>query len=338
MQITLKQLEVFRAVVVSGSITKASRRLGLSQPTVSQQVAKLEETLGAQLMKRNRTGTIELTPAGEFWFKNASELTKRLDTIIMDHEAQFGHGNLAVRLGTTPTLRGRFAAALARIVLEESEVARFDLSWGINSDEVVNQLRLHQINFAIVNAVAIEEDHSSNVVTPIYHDRIAWVVPDEIPESAMVVALSGDEAPFAAYPALERHATIGPNAPMQPATDNWYRNYMPTSAPVFGTMTYLTAVELVAEGLCTSHCPLSLLPNLPTSVSSRLRWYKIPDFGRDIVLTVPKHLLSLRPYARVHTRICEFFTNEYRTEMATPEVRDFSDLVKKSGRPLIAAE
>ena len=42
MDITLKQLQIFQAVVVAGSITKASRRVGLSQPSISQQLAKLE--------------------------------------------------------------------------------------------------------------------------------------------------------------------------------------------------------------------------------------------------------------------------------------------------------
>lgn len=43
MDITFKQLEIFRWVVVAGSITKASHRIGLSQPSISQQLAKLEK-------------------------------------------------------------------------------------------------------------------------------------------------------------------------------------------------------------------------------------------------------------------------------------------------------
>ena len=69
LDISLKQLEMFRAVVVAGSITKASRRMGLSQPSISQQLAKLEELLETPLLRRNRTGLISLTPAGEYWFR-----------------------------------------------------------------------------------------------------------------------------------------------------------------------------------------------------------------------------------------------------------------------------
>lgn len=330
MSISLKQLEIFRAVVVSGSITKASRRVGLSQPTISQQIAKIEEILDVQLLVRNRSGVVELTTAGEYWFKAATDLTKRFDGFVNEHHSRFGDGKFTVRLGTTPTLRGRFASAVARLVLDEDRLTRFELSYGINSSEVVNQLRLHQINFAIVNSIAIEEDHASNVVTPVFQDKIAWAVPDEIPHSALVRLLSGDETVIKKYPALGRFATIGPDAPMQPASDNWYRHFIPNAEPTFGAMTYITAVELVAEGLCTSHCPLSLLPNLPGSVSSKLRWYVIPDFGREIVLVVPKHLLSLGPYSQLHGRMLDFIKTEYSGEMTSPEVMCMTTLLDES--------
>lgn len=58
-----KLLETFVAVVHTGSISAAARRLGLSQPTVSQQVKSLERTLGTPLFSREG-GRVELTAAG----------------------------------------------------------------------------------------------------------------------------------------------------------------------------------------------------------------------------------------------------------------------------------
>ncbi len=330
MSVSLRQLEIFRAVVVSGSITKASKRLGVSQPTMSQQLAKIEETLDVQLLIRNRSGVVELTYAGEYWFKAANDMIKRFDGYLSEHKSKFGEGKFSVRLGTTPTLRGRFASAVARMVLEDDQLTRFDLFWGLNSSDVVEQLLLHNVNFAIVNSVAVEPALASHQVTPVYRDRIAWVVPDEVPESALVETLSGNPAALQKYPGLGRHVTLGPEAPMQPASDDWYRHYVPQSNPTFGAMTYLSAVEFAAEGLCTCHCPLSLLPNLPSSVASRLRWYVIPDFGRDIVLVVPKHLLSLRPYAQLHARVLEFVKSDYSGEMVSPEVLDMATLLSKA--------
>lgn len=58
-----KLLEVFLAVVHTGSISAAARRLNFSQPTVSQQMKALERTMDVQLFTREG-GRIELTAAG----------------------------------------------------------------------------------------------------------------------------------------------------------------------------------------------------------------------------------------------------------------------------------
>lgn len=327
MSISLKQLEVFTSVVVAGSITKASRRIGLSQPSISQQLAKLEEKLGTQLILRNRTGQVELTSAGEFWLKSATDLLRRYDAAIEDHIARFSEGNVTIRLGTTPTLRGRFASAVARIALQEDKFARFEQTWGLNSAELVERLRLHQLNCAIVNSVSIEEDRSSYNITPIFKDRIAWVVPKEIPMSAIRKAMRGEGGASTQFMALNRYVTIGPGAPLQPASDDWYRNSLPEAAPVFGTMTYVAAVDLVAEGLATAHCPLSLLPNLPSSISRKLRWFFIDGLARDIVLVMPKHLLTLPAYARINNKLQEFAQNQYQQEMISSAVAPMSSVL-----------
>lgn len=58
-----KLLEVFLAVVHTGSISAAARRLNFSQPTVSQQMKALERIMDVQLFHREG-GRIELTAAG----------------------------------------------------------------------------------------------------------------------------------------------------------------------------------------------------------------------------------------------------------------------------------
>jgi LysR family transcriptional regulator, low CO2-responsive transcriptional regulator len=52
----LRQLETFLAVIEARSFHEAGRRLGYSQPTVSQHVRKLEEALGTSLIERSPSG------------------------------------------------------------------------------------------------------------------------------------------------------------------------------------------------------------------------------------------------------------------------------------------
>jgi len=315
MDISLKQLEIFTSVVVAGSITNASRRIQLSQPSISQQLAKLEERLGTQLIRRSRTGPIELTAAGEYWFKSSTDLLRRYHSILEDHKVRFSEQSVTIRMGMTPTLRGRFAGAVARIMLQEDPQARFEQVWALNSMELVERLRVHQLNCALVNSIAIEEDRSSYSVTPVFTDQLAWVVPRQVPIKLIRKALRGDASAIEQAPALGRYVGVGPGAPMQAATDDWYRNYLPEATATFGALTYPGAIDLVAEGVATAHCPVSLLPNLPESVARQLRWYAIEALTRDIVLVMPKHLLTLPAYSRIYARMQEFAHSQYAGEM-----------------------
>ncbi|KAA9130194.1 hydrogen peroxide-inducible genes activator [Marinihelvus fidelis] len=100
---TLKQLEYLDAVVRAGSFRQAALKLGVSQPTITAQIAALEDTLGVILLERSRTGTLP-TSAGR-------ELLPHIETIrgavssIRDHARFVGTGGSGIhRLGVPPTL------------------------------------------------------------------------------------------------------------------------------------------------------------------------------------------------------------------------------------------
>ena len=197
MDITFKQLEIFRWVVVAGSITKASHRIGLSQPSISQQLAKMEETLDVQLIVRNRTGSVSMTPPGEYWFKASEDILSRMAVAKSDHERRFRRASVVLRLGATPVLRGHFTAAAARIAQSAPGFAKFELVYDQNSGNLVEQLRMHQINFAIVAESAIHNDQSSFATSRLFEDKIAWAVPSSL-----------SEAEIAALPILARGSAL----------------------------------------------------------------------------------------------------------------------------------
>ncbi|KEO54943.1 hydrogen peroxide-inducible genes activator [Thioclava pacifica] len=71
---TLRQLEYFQALAEAGNFRKAAERVGVSQPSLSQQIANLEAVLGATLVERGRGGAV-LTAAGR-------EMRARVDGIL----------------------------------------------------------------------------------------------------------------------------------------------------------------------------------------------------------------------------------------------------------------
>lgn len=61
LDVTPRQLQTFLVVLQEGNFTAAARRLGMSQPTVSRQVATLERSLGVRLFDRH---TRRVRPTG----------------------------------------------------------------------------------------------------------------------------------------------------------------------------------------------------------------------------------------------------------------------------------
>lgn len=80
----LFQLEQFRAIVECGSISEAARRLYLTQPTLSQNLKKLESEFGCKLFTRTRN-RLHLTPCGEVvleYYKRIAELSAEMITEV----------------------------------------------------------------------------------------------------------------------------------------------------------------------------------------------------------------------------------------------------------------
>jgi DNA-binding transcriptional LysR family regulator len=320
MDFTLKQLQIFRAVVVAGSITKASRRLSLSQPSISQQLAKLEDKVGAQLIQRNRTGIISLTPAGEYWFKVSDEMLRRLDTANAEYRAHYVDNSVTLRMGITPTLRGRFVSKAARIAFEEPGFVKFEMRYALTSAELVEQLNLHQLNCALINVEAIDDDRSSFAVSEVFDDEIALVVPATVPVEDLRRALGRQNGEITGP--LGRYVEVDASIPLRAKTEVWYRDNLPASLPMFSAMTYPAAVDICAEGLATTHCPLSLMPNLPISTLRRLQFYRVKEMSRSVALVMPRHLLTLRPYHRIYKRIEEFCRTDYLDEMMSDNLQE----------------
>src|ERR687889_772283 len=53
--LSLRQIEVFRAIMLAGSVSGAGRMLHVSQPAISRMLALTEDRLGFRLFERQRT-------------------------------------------------------------------------------------------------------------------------------------------------------------------------------------------------------------------------------------------------------------------------------------------
>ena len=96
-----RSLQYLVAIAEYGSYTRAAEALHVSQPTLSQQIKQLEESLQSPLLDRSGR-TVQLTNAGEIYLKHARRAWGELDGGARAiHDVQnLSRGSL--RLGWTP--------------------------------------------------------------------------------------------------------------------------------------------------------------------------------------------------------------------------------------------
>ncbi|MCB2102264.1 MAG: LysR family transcriptional regulator [Rhodobacterales bacterium] len=100
---TLKQLSYLVAIADEGHFGRAAARARIAQPTLSAQLARLEDTLGGRLVDRART-TVALTPLGQEVAARARRALAEVQGIVDLAQASRGGLGGTLRLGVPPTL------------------------------------------------------------------------------------------------------------------------------------------------------------------------------------------------------------------------------------------
>ncbi|TAM70484.1 MAG: LysR family transcriptional regulator [Microbacteriaceae bacterium] len=111
MQYTLRQLEIFVAVAEAGHFGRAAEALHISQPTVSQEINRLERRLGIPLFDRSRRSAT-VTPAGEVMLTEGRLLLRRAANLI-DKVQLFETSRMrTARVIATPSVVNRLLPAV----------------------------------------------------------------------------------------------------------------------------------------------------------------------------------------------------------------------------------
>ena len=133
LNVHMQQLAYLRAVERHGSLTEAARRLGVTQPALSQAIAQLERRLGTPLLERAGRGR-RLTEAGLEVARFASEVLGRAAELrewLQEYEAggagvlrvgMIDAGSLYVLPETVRAFRDASPGVQLRLIVDRSAV------------------------------------------------------------------------------------------------------------------------------------------------------------------------------------------------------------------------
>lgn len=158
----LRDLHYLIAVADLRSFVQAAERCFISQPTLSTQIKKLEDSLGVQIFERSNKRVL-LTEVGEQVVMSARRILQEVEQVkhLAEHARDPLAGNL--RIGAFPTLSTYIFPPLVPLIREQLPKARLILVEE-KTEELIRQLKNAQIDMALLALPVLDESLQSETL------------------------------------------------------------------------------------------------------------------------------------------------------------------------------
>lgn len=124
----LRHLRYFVALADEGSFTRAAERIYVAQPTLSQQIRRLEEIIGTPLVQRRREG-LRLTKPGTVLLDASRDVLSLVDEAMSRTRQAAGLDRQHLRVVLPPSLPQCLAVTTTSLLRSAAEAADVDLTW-----------------------------------------------------------------------------------------------------------------------------------------------------------------------------------------------------------------
>lgn len=259
----LNDLEIFRAVVSEGGITKAANKLHRVQSNITTRVKQLEEKLGVELFLREGK-KLHISPAGQVLLDYADRLLDLADEAREAVRDPRPRGPF--RLGSMEsTASVRLPGPLTKFIQDHPAV-ELEMSTG-NPIEMATRILAGELDAAF-GAEPIPEGPFEKIVA--FREKLA------------MVAAAGHPPINAKAPAPETMIAFENGCPNRRRLEAWYaeRGEMPTKLIEMGS--YHAMLGCVVVGMGVAMVPLSVLGTFPEA--KRLSVHPLPK-GKDVLRT-----------------------------------------------------
>jgi DNA-binding transcriptional LysR family regulator len=126
--VELRHLRYLVAVVDAGTFTHAAERMFVTQPTLSQQIRRLEEMVGTPLLDRRRDG-VRLTAAGTVLLEESRTVLSLIEHGVRRSRQAAGLGRPRLRFALPPQLPEGLAADTAARLWSVAAAAGVEVTW-----------------------------------------------------------------------------------------------------------------------------------------------------------------------------------------------------------------
>lgn len=178
-------LNAFVAIVDAGSFTTAADRLHMTQSTISQQLGRLEQAVGRQLIDR-ASRPVRATASGERLLGHARRilsLQQEAESLLSDPV-----GTASIRIGVPDDIVSNTMSMIFANFSERHREMRLDVTTGLSRD-LAARFKNGEFDIVVVKEAAPSPDHRAT-----FPEAIGWF------ESADLVRQWDDPIPLVAFP------------------------------------------------------------------------------------------------------------------------------------------
>jgi DNA-binding transcriptional LysR family regulator len=148
----MHQLRYFVAVARTGTFSRAAGECSVAQPSLSQQIQKLESEVGERLFERTQRRAI-LTPAGTLFLPHAQSILQTAEQGRQEICEMSGEVRGKIRLGALPTIAPYFLPEIIRLFREKYR----DVELILHEEETLQLLRgleENELDLALISDAA----------------------------------------------------------------------------------------------------------------------------------------------------------------------------------------
>jgi len=290
--ITLHQLKIFWTVAQASSFTKASKILGLAQPSLSQQISKLEDEVGSLLFKRGRS-QMSLTEAGVFLQRRSEIMLSSIEETMVGLR-QFGSGQKGlISIGLLSSVaRNLLPAASEKLAVKFPDIELDILE--ISPVEAIDLLYGRQLSVAVLAEDSIAKSILSFSKTNLFEDPYVLAVPksvsleniknlDELKKSPVSKALSN----IIQFEFGNQH---------KKRIEEWFTSVLPNSKVFAKTRTYEVALSMVQSGRGVAVVPALAARLGGKNLDFDVNLYRTNLPVRKIISLIPSQYVRVEPY------------------------------------------
>jgi LysR family hydrogen peroxide-inducible transcriptional activator len=302
---TITQLEYIVAVDTYRSFVSAAEKCFVTQPTLSMQVQKLEDTLGVKLFDRSKQ-PVTPTEIGIEIISQARILlseSEKIKEIITDRQRELS-GEL--KIGIIPTIAPYILPKILHGFIEKYPQVKL-IVWEQTTEQIIQQLKMGMIDCGILSTPL----HESNLTEiPVFYENfVAYVsknsklskkkniVPDDIDMEEIWVLNEGH---------CMREQVL--NICQRRKSTQGFKHFE------YNTGSVETLKRMVDQNNGATILPELALSDLNDKQLDKVRYFKSPEPAREVSIVIQRNFLKRRMIEALKNEILDFLPKRMKSK------------------------